>query len=268
MNLSHDSFLDRKVAERWGPIPSEADAIRELIRGELSAEQAAKEFIKDVNASRSLDQAEMKLWRIWRLLADVTAKFPQYHDQLLDMTVAIHSLPSLQIQGEAAVKWEDLPILSQTWAETVFNWGDLANTESTNLPDHINQMAFTAKLTAKAIPGADFISHAEDDMWQAFEKTPELAHELNTMAVRSLDSNVPIAAQWVLHCGQRLSELNSEIFKRNTRLEGLWTGSSGFSRDRWEFWWRRAIWVAGLAEVKGETRECAQEMVKVMESIG
>lgn len=98
-----------------------ADAIRELIRGELSAEQAAKEFIKDVNASRSLDQAEMKLWRIWRLLADVTAKFPQYHDQLLDMTVAIHSLPSLQIQGEAAVKWEDLPILSQTWAETVFN---------------------------------------------------------------------------------------------------------------------------------------------------
>jgi flavoprotein len=93
-----------------------------LFRGEFDAVEAAKKITEDVNASRTAAQAEDRLWRMWHLVADVAAKFPQYHDKMVEMVKSIHTLPILRTRaGEEIVKWVDLPILGETWAETVFN---------------------------------------------------------------------------------------------------------------------------------------------------
>jgi hypothetical protein len=110
-------------------------------------------------------------------------------------------------------------------------------------------------------------SHCEDDMHRAFEISLESKNGLDSKALQSLNMNVPIAAQWVIHCGERISKLDGEVYDRGTKLEGLWSGPPGFSRGRWDFWWRRALWVASLKSVRNETRQAAESMVQVMEKL-
>jgi hypothetical protein len=98
------------------------EAIRELFRGNIDAAEAAKRLTEDVNASRNTDQAEGQLWGMWQLVADVSAKFPAYHEKLVDVVNIIHTFPDQTLHDPGAVvKWSDLPILGPTWAETVFN---------------------------------------------------------------------------------------------------------------------------------------------------
>jgi hypothetical protein len=98
------------------------EAIRELFRGNIDAAEAAKRLTEDVNASRTTDQAEGQLWGMWKLVSDVSAKFPTYHDKLVDVVKIIHTFPDQTLHDPGAVvKWADLPILGPTWAETVFN---------------------------------------------------------------------------------------------------------------------------------------------------
>jgi hypothetical protein len=135
------------------------------------------------------------------------------------------------------------------------------------LDEHINQIAFTARLSALGIPSADFTSHCEYTLHRAFEGTVESEKDLDGAAVRRLNVNVPIAAQWIIYCGERILKLDGETYKRNTPLEGLWSGRPGFSKDRWDFWWRRAKWVASLKSVRNETRIAARDIVHAMEEI-
>jgi hypothetical protein len=137
----------------------------------------------------------------------------------------------------------------------------------TPLDEHINHIAFTARLSVLGIPGADMTSHCEDDMHRAFEIPLESKDELDGSALRSLNINVPIAAQWIIHCGERILKLSGEVYDRGTKLEGLWHGPPGYSRDRWDFWWRRALWVASLKSVRNETRRAAESIVQVMENL-
>jgi hypothetical protein len=136
-----------------------------------------------------------------------------------------------------------------------------------SLDEHINHIAFTARLSALGIPGADMRSHCEDAMHRAFELTPESENELHGSALRSLNIHVPIAAQWIIHCGERILRTDGEVYDRATKLEGLWSGPPGFSRDRWDFWWRRALWVASLRSVRNETRQAAESIVQAMENL-
>lgn len=97
---------------------------------------------------------------------------------------------------------------------------------------HVYQIAFTAKISVREIPSVDFISHCEDDMNRTFEKTPATSEQLDATSIRSLYVNVPVAAQWILHCGERVSKLDEELYCRSGPLQGLWKGRQGFSRER------------------------------------
>jgi hypothetical protein len=138
-------------------------------------------------------------------------------------------------------------------------------TRDPKLKERVNLMAFTAMLSAQRIPATDFLSHAEVDMWWAFEKSPSASEMLNAAAVQALDANLPVAAQWILWAGKAVYEC--EDVPERHRREGLWEGAMGFSRARWGFWKTRALWVAGLGEVHRNTREAARKMAEMMSSI-
>jgi hypothetical protein len=150
MTISYERFLNQRLSARWGPSAKEyvqlslsrlnsfvkscqsrvqvliynsrVEAIRGLFRGDLDAASAAEKLTEDVNASRTADEAESQLWRMWKLVADVSSKFPNYHDKLVDMINIIHTFPDHGLhEPGAVVKWADLPILGSTWAEAVFN---------------------------------------------------------------------------------------------------------------------------------------------------
>ncbi|KAL7622382.1 hypothetical protein AAE478_007886 [Parahypoxylon ruwenzoriense] len=262
MAPSIDSFIDKRIADKWGPSRNEANAIREVLRGSIDAEEAAARFTRDINASRTVEASRGSLWGMWKLLEDTARNFPEHHAKLVKLVDAIRQLPDLVIRGETAVKWPELPILAELWGENVFDRDELAYSE-----EQVSIIAFTARLCALQLVDAnDFLSAAELDLYAAFEKTPAAGSALKAGDVQRLNINVPIAAQWILHAGEVIYNCE-EGFGLEAR-DGLWTGQPGFSYGRWKLWKERAEWVASLnGVVRRETIDVARKMVERMSQI-
>ncbi|KAI1210680.1 uncharacterized protein F4807DRAFT_422263 [Annulohypoxylon truncatum] len=262
MAPSIDSFIDKQLADRWGPTRNEANAIRDLLHGNINPEDAAVRLTSDINASRSAETAKGALWGPWKLLEDTARKFPEHHTKLVKLVDAIRQLPDLVIRGELAVKWSELPNLAELWGENVFDRDESAYSEEV-----ISIVAFTAQLCARQIVDAnDFLSAAELDFYTAFEKTPAAGSALKADDIQRLNINVPIAAQWILHAGEAIYNCEG-TFSLEAR-DGLWTGQPGFSYGRWKLWKERAEWVSGLnGAVRRETIDVARKMVEKMSEI-
>ncbi|KAI1464131.1 uncharacterized protein F4812DRAFT_443502 [Daldinia caldariorum] len=262
MAPSIDSFFEKQIADRWGPSRNEANALRELLQEKINPEEAATRFTSDVAAARSADKANGSLWGIWMLLQETAKKFPEHHVKLVKLVDAIRQLPDVVIKGETAVKWPELPKLAEVWGENVYNRDELAYSE-----EHVAVTAFTAQLCASQLVDAnDFLSPAVNDFYAAFEQTPAAGSTVKGDDVRLLNSNVPIAAQWILHAGEVI--YNSEESFNLDPSEGLWSGKPGFSWGRWKLWKERAEWVSGLNKVvRQETIDAAKKMVEKMSQI-
>ncbi|KAI1655409.1 hypothetical protein F4813DRAFT_367801 [Daldinia decipiens] len=262
MAPSIDSFFDKKIADRWGPTRNEANALRELLRGNISHEEAATRFTSDVAASRSADVANGSLWGVWMLLQETAKKYPEHHAKLVKLVDAIRQLPDLVIKGETAVKWPELPKMAEVWGENVYDRDELAYSE-----EHIAVTAFTAQLCARQLVDADdFLAMAVRDFYAAFEQTPAEAADVKGDNVRLLNVNVPIAAQWILHAGEVIYNCEESFNLKSS--DGLWTGNPGFSWGRWKLWKERAEWVSGLERVvRQETIDMAKKMVEKMSQI-
>lgn len=47
----------------------------------------------------------------------------------------------------------------------------------------------------------------------------------------------------------------------------LWTGDSGFSKERWDFWKKRLRWVEARSELKRRTQQDAASLTQMMEVV-
>ncbi|KAI1095397.1 hypothetical protein F5B19DRAFT_441391 [Rostrohypoxylon terebratum] len=262
MAPSIESFINKKLADRWGPSRNEASAIKELLLGNITPEDAAVKITSDVGASRNADAARGALWGPWKLLEDTARKFPEHHEKLVKLVDAIRQLPDLVVRGETVVKWSELPKLAELWGENVFDRDDTAYSEEV-----ISIIAFTARLCGHQLVEAnDFLSAAELDFYTAFEKTPVAGTPLKAHDVQLLNVNVPIAAQWILYAGEVIYNCEATFSLRDR--DGLWSGQPGFSYGRWKLWKERAEWVSGLnGVVRQETIDAAKKMVEKMSEI-
>ncbi|KAI8962591.1 hypothetical protein F5Y11DRAFT_322570 [Daldinia sp. FL1419] len=262
MAPSVDAFLDRKLTERWGPTKNEVNAVRELVRSNITPEEAATRLTSDIAASRTADAATGSLWGIWMFIQEIARKFPEHHVKLVKLIEAVRQRPDVVIKGQTAVKWSELPKLAEVWGENVFDRDDRVYSE-----EIIAVIAFTAQLCAAQLVDAnDFLSAAVGDFYSAFEQTPEAGSTIKGDDVKLLNANVPVAAQWIFHAGETI--YNCEESFNLTETNGLWTGKPGFSWGRWKLWKERAEWVSSLKkEVRQETRDVAKKMVEKMSEI-
>lgn len=102
-------------------------------------------------------------------------------------------------------------------------------------------------------------------MWWAFEKSPETEAEVDTAAVRVMNVRVSIALAWILNAGEHI--FNSNLVFDGNGQAGLWKGPPGFSHARWEFWKKRASWVADLGMLGKDARDAARQIETMMGDI-
>ncbi|KAI0900525.1 hypothetical protein F4806DRAFT_491414 [Annulohypoxylon nitens] len=262
MAPSIESFINKQLADRWGPSRNEASAIKELLLGNITPEDAAVRLTTDVGASRTAETIRGSLWGPWKLLEDTARKFPEHHEKLVKLVDAIRQLPDVVVRGETVVKWSELPNLAELWGENVFDRDETALSEEV-----VSIVSFTAQLCGHQLVEAnDFLSAAELDFYTAFEKTPAAGSPLKAGDIQLLNVNVPIAAQWILHAGEVIYNCEATFSLRDR--DGLWSGQPGFSYGRWKLWKERAEWVSGLnGVVRQETIDAAKKMVEKMSEI-
>jgi hypothetical protein len=157
-----------------------------------------------------------------------------------------------------------------------------------------NQHAFWAKLSAKGVPELDEIRKAgftfrstcefapwekvhfpEIEEWYFPEHEDEWPgirdRELERTSIRILNAKIPAAAQWIKHVGQRLYEMEGELAGegdwQNDRFNVKWTGSKGWSKERFAFWRERFEWMTTITALEKSTQRIARECAGRMKEI-
>ncbi|KAM0203938.1 hypothetical protein ACHAQI_010274 [Fusarium lateritium] len=255
------AFLEKQVADRWGPSKNEANAVSDLLLGSLDYEEAARRFTADCAVARTPTDAQGHLPAMWTLVEMVARKYPDHHEKLVGLLEQVRHLPKLTIRGETAIKWPELPYLVEGWDE-IYN-----RPEDQYSDEIVSVIGFIAKLlTAELIPRDEFLHWVDLDIHTALEKGPEDLSTLRKTDLVRIKVNVPITAQWVRHAGLVIWNCETDLGLAK-REDSLWRGSAGFSYQRWKFWKRRASEVANLRLVHSRTRDLAREMVEDMTSI-
>ena len=78
-----------------------------------------------------------------------------------------------------------------------------------------------------------------------------------------LDCDVPIAAQWIKHCGHVLIG-STPVSETWGKSGNLWKGKPGFSPERWHFWKQRFGEMREHDQVNEQTKEVAAEAYDLM----
>ncbi|KIL85365.1 hypothetical protein FAVG1_11321 [Fusarium avenaceum] len=245
------TFLERQIADRWGPSRNES----------LEYEEAARRFTADCAAARIPTAAQGHLPAMWKLVENIARRYPGHHKKLVGLLDRVHQLPELVIRGETAIVWSDLPFLVEGWDE-IYN-----RPEDQYSEEIVSVIGFIARLlTAKLIPRDEFLRWVDLDMYTALEKGPEDLSTQSKADIIRVDVNIPISAQWIRHAGLIIWNCETSL-GLSKREDGLWQGIAGFSYPRWKFWKSRASEIANWKLVSSWTRDFAREIVEGMTSI-
>ncbi|CAJ0552285.1 Ff.00g062640.m01.CDS01 [Fusarium sp. VM40] len=156
MVQSLTTFLEKQIADRWGPSRND------------TKEEAARRFTADCAAARTPTVTQGHLPAMWKLVENVARKYPDHHEKLVGLLYEVHGLPELVIRGETAVVWSELPSLVEGWDE-IYN-----RPENQYSEEIVSVIGFITKLlTAKLIPLDEFLRWVDLNMHTALEKGPE-----------------------------------------------------------------------------------------------
>jgi hypothetical protein len=150
------------------------------------------------------------------------------------------------------------------WIGIVIN--DDSDKEKRSRIRDINFQAFAARLTIAGV--SDVSRLAVYRICNVLEVDPDFYLPGYDRVGPHLDTGIPVANVWICLAGKLifdLCKLNGEGAARNDMAAGkYWTGSVGFSVERWEFWKRRLDEVAVNDEASEETRGIAKKMKEIM----
>ncbi|GAB1195402.1 hypothetical protein APSETT444_004661 [Aspergillus pseudonomiae] len=89
-------------------------------------------------------------------------------------------------------------------------------------------------------------------------------HFLEEIDIRTLNGWIPGAAQWIMLCGKEIYEMEGSMGRE---WPTKWTGTEGWSKERWAFWRQRFEWASTVTALDRKTRQLAREMVDEMRRI-
>ncbi|KAI1825205.1 hypothetical protein F4861DRAFT_210208 [Xylaria intraflava] len=204
--------------------------LNEYIRPEsaTTAPKAAALFAKSVKA-----EGESFFWRFWRSIFDVAEQIPHDNPAQDKLVAFLRDLKLVPETGEKvweAVVWTELPLLGPSIREHI------------DMPAGINESisfhAFVARLLHAGVsPGSETTG-----IWML-----RAALEEDVKPVSELDRALMIAAVYIEYAGATLVQelvLRPEpqldaTQQRVLRGGNLWTGGTGLTVDRWNFWGTR-----------------------------
>lgn len=158
----------------------------------------------------------------------------------------------------------------------------------------MNQHAFLAKLSLIGVPELDQIGRAgfpmrstcefapwekvnfpdieewygfvDEEEWPAFRD-----RELEIMKINILNHKIRIAAQWIWLTGRRMYEMEGKLEgEYDWQIDALnckWTGSKGWSKERFTFWRERFEWMTTITALEKSTKRIAKECADRMKEI-
>ena len=138
--------------------------------------------------------------------------------------------------------------MRETWNDMPTGFGP---SDYMTVQQWTNLNAFVARLTAAGV--CDFSLYAIWSMRSTVE-TEATASELDIL--------LPASAMWIEYAGRKLYESEKEwpISPTQGNPAGggpLWTGKSGFCKERWRLWKRMFENAKGRSDISEETREFA-----------
>jgi Protein of unknown function (DUF3632) len=149
--------------------------------------------------------------------------------------------------------------------------------------------AFGAKLSTFRVPALDERSRAGAVMRNTLEKAPwetyhhpDLeneedpdwdeypawrAHEFELRDIKTLNGTVPAAAVWIKINGKGLYEMEGKMNDEYDFDATTWTGSRGWSKERFAYWRERFEWISKVTILEKKTKEDAREAAELMKKI-
>ncbi|KAH0282582.1 hypothetical protein M436DRAFT_86632 [Aureobasidium namibiae CBS 147.97] len=267
MSSHLDQWLEREGVARWGILESHTKVLKTLLQDKTTAQDAAKELVD--TATLSPDPSDTA-YRLWNLLFHTAAAFPAHIDHVVRLTLAIRRIPPSPespntLSYSLWSHWQDTHSYYYTWRTLrPSSPGSLMGAEH-----WINFTAFSAELIHHGDEKAmrEIGITAFFDLRDALETTLETrARDLSKNAVvtadQSLQTDTIAAAQWVMHAGCQLMQVQNHFFgnrwtKGLSKKTELWDGEPGFSRARWKFWAERFGERAKDVEAREMVKEAA-----------
>lgn len=202
---------------------------------------------------------ESFLWEFWGIVAKVAGETPHagpYQDRLIEFLKALRDLPNpvdLSLENWGSVKlWEDLPLLGPVFREAL------------DTDQGINLEAFLARITQSGIASWSWLGltafHA------AFEVEPDSRAQAFQKQGPGLDASVPRVAIWLELVGSKVYEEVKAGTLSDTKYAtgGNWKNPKGFSKERWDYWKRRAGEVAIHDQAAEATKVLAKKVEHMM----
>jgi len=257
--------------------PDEAQALKDYLRRKTTAPDAARAITRPLV---TCDDPREDLVRLWALLMDAFVELPSEHmERLIALVAAIEALPEPDFRAVDADKqpqeklWKGLAGFGHLWADSYQSgsWrafaSNLVGEERKAYGDeHIQKAQAEARLIAAGLAGIEID-------W-AYEAVADALESSNAL----LDMEIPAAAQWLQHCGQRLRQgaakgekswaLEPRISNAScTPSRDLWEARSDgvMNGKRWETWQERLRTLQGEG---GRVGEAAKRGLQAMEAVG
>ncbi|KAK3328087.1 hypothetical protein B0T19DRAFT_182744 [Cercophora scortea] len=251
---------------------------RALDSESLEGEQtAAEELDKNSPPVSSPQDVEDYLWRLWGIFISV-ARIVGQKSGRSGLTTLVGIVKALKAREKGTVSlwgrdtqlWKDLPlfgaIVRDTWNTDPAYEGAVPSPADTEEWRNLN--SFAARLYGEG--AVDWPIYGLWQLRSALEN-PLSPDEAN------IECSILAATEWILHSGKGLfilgeAESDEEPLDpangQPTSPGPLYTGSDGFSRERWDFWKKQLQMIADSGILpRAEVKAAAEGAVKAMEEI-
>ncbi|KAI1639198.1 hypothetical protein F4809DRAFT_175825 [Biscogniauxia mediterranea] len=264
-----DAWFSNKLAPDGdvedGCHPDEAEALKQYLRGETTAEAAARAISQPIaNASNPREDVS----RLWDLLIDALLELPADKlEPLITLIQALENLPEPDMAGVEERKrpahgrlWRGLPGFGHLYAD-IHQSGDWrAAARSADAAErsrlrayHVRKAAVEARLAAAGLAGIPLD-------W-GYETVADALENSSSSSGAVLDFEVPAAAQWLDVAGARFREgaARGEASWALARQRDLWGGGGGeaMTPQRYAFWRDRLEELRTQSEVTLRAAEAA-----------
>ena len=230
--------------------PREASALKEYLRSTTMTKEATALAITIPIQNEAKSELKPNFTRLWGLIIDALKDLPEHRTKIIQLLVAIQSLPSTcpatertresaihrnELQGFGNL-WADMTV-SGNWRRRVSSWDPKQREEVRQ--DFIREASIEAQLCIANISGVS-LEWGLGTICDALEDKDAV-----------LDFEIPAAKEWFQAAGKQIFEQANDGIDGYLRERNLWHKGET-EKGRWVFWKQR---LRSLAENKDQSEE-------------